>query len=157
MKSSVGLFSNISIPDDEPICPKHNCVKPQVLSHSTRGVPQLIRIGTNFKRFIDLSSRHAYDYVIHDRRNHLALPDHRGTRWWEHNYDCTRVFREPARGCCQHISDDLKAAQVNSEGKRAEFLGWKRQECPPRGTYHDLVGSDTETVYTVAERRIKFL
>jgi hypothetical protein len=45
---------------------------------------------------------------------------------WEHNYDCVRIFREPARECYQHISDDLKAAQVNAQGKRAGLLGWKK-------------------------------
>ena len=35
-------------------------------------------------------------------------------------------FAEPARECYQHVSDDLKAAQVNAEGKRAGWLGWRK-------------------------------
>lgn len=58
-------------------------------------------------------------------RVNLWMLDSRGTVIWEHNYDCARVFREPARECYQHISDDLKAAQVNAEGKRAGWLGWR--------------------------------
>jgi hypothetical protein len=59
-------------------------------------------------------------------RVNIWLLDSAGTVIWEHNYDCVRVFREPARECYQHISDDLKAAQVNAEGRRAGFLGWRR-------------------------------
>jgi len=58
-------------------------------------------------------------------RVNVWLLDSRGTVIWEHNYDCERVFREPARECYQHISDDLKAAQVNADGKRAGWLGWR--------------------------------
>ena len=61
-------------------------------------------------------------------RVNLWLLDSRGTVIWEHNYDCIRVFREPARECYQHISDDLKAAQVNAEGKRAGWLGWRKDQ-----------------------------
>jgi hypothetical protein len=59
-------------------------------------------------------------------RVNVWLLDSASTVVWEHNYDCVRVFREPARECYQHISDDLKAAQVNAEGKRAGFLGWRQ-------------------------------
>jgi hypothetical protein len=59
-------------------------------------------------------------------RVNVWLLDSKGNTIWEHNYDCVRNFREPARECYQHISDDLKAAQTNAEGKRAGWLGWKR-------------------------------
>lgn len=56
----------------------------------------------------------------------VRLLDAKGSRLWEHDYDCMASFREPMRECYQHISDDLKSAQVNAEGKRAGFLGWKK-------------------------------
>ena len=59
-------------------------------------------------------------------RVNVWLLDTSGSVIWEHNYDCVRVFREPARECYQHVSDDLKAAQVNAEGKRAGWLGWRK-------------------------------
>jgi len=54
------------------------------------------------------------------------LFDSKGNLLWENNYTCVRVFREPARECYQHISDDLKGAHVNAEGKRAGIVGWRR-------------------------------
>ena len=72
----------------------------------------------NEKSFMEKSQEHA--------RVNVWLLDCKGVVIWEHNYDCVRVFREPARECYQHISDDLKAAQTNSQGKRAGMLGWKR-------------------------------
>jgi hypothetical protein len=72
----------------------------------------------NEKSFMEKSQEHA--------RVNVWLLDSKGVVIWEHNYDCVRVFREPARECYQHISDDLKAAQTNSQGKRAGMLGWKR-------------------------------
>jgi len=59
-------------------------------------------------------------------RANAWLFDSKGTLIWENNYTCVRVFREPARECYQHISDDLKGAQVNAEGKRAGIVGWRR-------------------------------
>jgi hypothetical protein len=59
-------------------------------------------------------------------RVNVWLLDSTGAVLWEHNYDCVRVFRDPARECYQHISDDLKSAQVNAEGKRAGMLGWRK-------------------------------
>jgi hypothetical protein len=59
-------------------------------------------------------------------RVNLWLLDSKGNTIWEHNNDCVRNFRKPARECYQHISDDLKAAQTNDEGKRAGWLGSKR-------------------------------
>ena len=59
-------------------------------------------------------------------RVNVWLLDSKGTLLWEHNYDCVRVFREPARECYQHISDDLKATQVNADGKRAGMFGWRK-------------------------------
>jgi len=72
----------------------------------------------NQKSFMEGPQEHA--------RVNVWLLDATGTVVWEHNYDCVRVFREPARECYQHISDDLKAAQVNAAGKRAGMLGWRR-------------------------------
>jgi hypothetical protein len=59
-------------------------------------------------------------------RVNLWLLDSKSTLIWEHNYDCVAFFREPARECYQQISDTLKAAQVNAEGKRAGLLGWRK-------------------------------
>lgn len=59
-------------------------------------------------------------------RVNVWLLDSAGTIVWEHNYDCVRVHGEPPRECYQHISDDLKAAQVNFEGQRAGMLGWRK-------------------------------
>jgi hypothetical protein len=68
-------------------------------------------------------------FVMREAEEHARvnvwLFDSKGTQVWEHNYDCVRIFREPARECYQHVSDDLKAAQVNSAGKRAGRFGWK--------------------------------
>lgn len=72
----------------------------------------------NARGFLESTQEHA--------RVNVWLLDSKGTLVWEHNYDCIRVFREPARECYQSISDDLKAAQVNAEGKRAGLLGWRR-------------------------------
>jgi hypothetical protein len=72
----------------------------------------------NEKSFLENAQEHA--------RVNVWLLDSSGNLLWEHNYDCVRVFREPARECYQHISDDLKAAQVNSDDKRAGLLGWRR-------------------------------
>jgi hypothetical protein len=71
----------------------------------------------NEKSFLDSGQEKA--------RVNVWLLDSKGTLVWQHNYACVRVWREPARECYQHISDDLKAAQVNTEGKRAGWLGWK--------------------------------
>lgn len=59
-------------------------------------------------------------------RANVWLLDSKGTVLWEHNYECTAFFREPARECYQQLSDDLKAAQVNAENKRAGLLGWRK-------------------------------
>ena len=59
-------------------------------------------------------------------RVNVWLLDSKSTLIWEHNYECTAFFREPARECYQQISDNLKAAQVNAEGKRAGLLGWRK-------------------------------
>ena len=59
-------------------------------------------------------------------RVNVWLLDSKNAILWEHKYDCVRVIRDPARGCYQHISDDLKAAQVNAEGKRAGMFGWRK-------------------------------
>jgi hypothetical protein len=72
----------------------------------------------NEKSFMEKAQEHA--------RVIVWLLDTTGTVIWEHNYDCVRVSREPARECYQHISDDLKSAQVNAEGKRAGMLGWRK-------------------------------
>jgi hypothetical protein len=61
-----------------------------------------------------------------EARVNIWLLDSKGALIWEHNYECARFFREPARECYQQISDDLKAAQVNAEGKRAGLLGWRK-------------------------------
>jgi hypothetical protein len=50
-------------------------------------------------------------------RVNVWLLDSKGATVWEHNYDCVRVVRDAARECYQHISDDLKAAQVNADEK----------------------------------------
>jgi hypothetical protein len=67
-------------------------------------------------------------FVMRDEhaRVNVWLIDSKGTTVWEHNYDCVRVIRDAARECYQHISDDLKAAQVNAEGKRAGMFGWRK-------------------------------
>jgi hypothetical protein len=75
-------------------------------------------IRENQKSFMEGPQEHA--------RVNVWLIDSASTVIWENNYDCVRVFREPARECYQHISDDLKSAQINSEGKRAGMLGWKK-------------------------------
>jgi hypothetical protein len=72
----------------------------------------------NERSFMEGAQEHA--------RVNVWLLNSAGTALWEHNYDCVRVFREPARECYQHISDDLKAAQINVEGKRAGMLGWRK-------------------------------
>lgn len=59
-------------------------------------------------------------------RVNVWLLDSTGKVVWEHNYDCVRVIRDPARECYQHISDDFKAAQVNTAGKRAGMFGWRK-------------------------------
>jgi hypothetical protein len=74
-------------------------------------------IRENQKDFFGDAEEHA--------RVNVWLLDSKGTLVWEHNYDCVRIFRDPARECYQHLSDDLKAAQVDSRGKRAGRFGWK--------------------------------
>jgi hypothetical protein len=78
----------------------------------------IVVIRQNERGFLESTQEHA--------RVNVWLLDSAGKTVWEHNYDCTRVFREPARECYQHISDDFKAAQVNAEGKRAGWLGWRK-------------------------------
>jgi hypothetical protein len=80
----------------------------------------------NQKSFLEGPQEHA--------RVNVWLVDSKGTQVWEHNYDCVRVFREPARECYQHISDDLKAAQVTVDGKRAGSLGWNRRTVNAQST-----------------------
>ncbi len=67
-------------------------------------------------------------FVMHDEhaRVNVWLLDAAGKTVFEHNYDCVRVIHDPARECYQHISDDLKAAQVNADGKRAGMFGWRK-------------------------------
>ena len=72
----------------------------------------------NEKSFMETAQEHA--------RVNVWLSDATGKVIWENNYDCVRVFRDPARECYQHISDDLKSAQINPEGKRAGMLGWRK-------------------------------
>src|SRR5712671_380858 len=62
----------------------------------------------NEKSFMEAAQEHA--------RVNVWLSDSTGKVIWENNYDCVRVFRDPARECYQYISDDLKSAQINPEG-----------------------------------------
>jgi hypothetical protein len=54
------------------------------------------------------------------------LLDASGKELWSQEQDCVgSLLGEPTENCIRRLSDDLKSAQVDSEGKRAGLLGWK--------------------------------
>jgi hypothetical protein len=70
--------------------------------------------------------------VTRGNDNHARLKvwllDPKGTTLWEGEHECsimTTFFLVP--NCAQFVSSDLKAAQVDAEGKRAGALGWKNK------------------------------
>ncbi|HZR33478.1 MAG TPA: hypothetical protein VFA76_16660 [Terriglobales bacterium] len=67
-------------------------------------------------------------YVIH--REHTAqtlgdavLQNTNGDQLWSAEYHCGEL--DTVAMCVGWLSDDVKGAQVNPEGKRAGLLGWK--------------------------------
>jgi hypothetical protein len=55
------------------------------------------------------------------------LLDANGKELWSKNDTCvTTTWTSSDKGCMRDLSNDLKSAQVNSDGKRAGWLGWKR-------------------------------
>ena len=67
-----------------------------------------------------------YTYIQGNLRATVMLLSSDGTELWEAEYDCA----EPLAGisaavCADRLANDLKAAQVDKQGKRAGAHGWK--------------------------------
>jgi hypothetical protein len=67
-----------------------------------------------------------YPYIQGNLRATVLLLSSDGTELWEAEYDCA----EPLAGisaevCADRLANDLKAAQVDKQGKRAGAHGWK--------------------------------
>src|SRR5579859_3697321 len=57
------------------------------------------------------------------------LLDANGKELWSQELDCVgNLLGEPVKNCVRELSDDIKSAQVDSNGKRAGLLGWKTKK-----------------------------
>lgn len=76
---------------------------------------------TDCQAYTQCSSTPAYAYLD------VVLTDASGGRLWSQEYSCVPTpTREPLDACAQDLGEDLKAAQVDANGKRAGWSGWTR-------------------------------
>jgi len=88
--------------------------------------------------FSVVEEREGADYIIrfslvvrenghetHAWLNALLLDAAGKVLWRAEDFRCATVFAERVEGCASELSGYVKRAEVNSEGKRAGYLGWK--------------------------------
>jgi len=57
------------------------------------------------------------------------LLDANGKELWSDEQDCVGdLMGEPVENCVRQLSDSIKSAQVDSNGKRAGLLGWRNKK-----------------------------